>query len=104
MNVKVKDKTNLLKLLQSHKTEILSFGVSRIGLFGSFVKNKAHNNSDVDFFVEFIPGQKNYDNFIGLAYFLQDLLGRKVELLTKKSMSPYLEPHIMKEMEYVVAA
>ena len=104
MRVSVQNKLNLLKLLQEHKEEILSFGVERVGLFGSFVRNQATEKSDVDFIVEFKVGQKNYDNFINLAFFLEDLLGRKVELLTQQSISPFLAPEIMKEVEYVIAA
>ncbi|MBW6483975.1 MAG: nucleotidyltransferase family protein [Vicingaceae bacterium] len=104
MNAPVQNKINLLQLLQEHRSEILVFGVERIGLFGSFVRNQAHEKSDIDFVVEFKQGQKNYDNFIGLAYYLEDLLGRKIELLTPKSMSPYIGPEIMKEVEYVIAA
>ena len=104
MRVSVQNKINLLKLLQEHKEKILSFGVNRVGLFGSFVRNQATEKSDVDFIVEFKVGQKNYDNFINLAFFLEDLLGRKVELLTQQSISPFLAPEIMKEVEYVIAA
>ncbi len=72
--------------------------------FGSFVRNQATEKSDVDFIVEFKEGQKNYDNFINLVFFLEDLLRRKVELLKQQSISPFLEPEIMKEVEYVIAA
>lgn len=104
MSTSVKTKTQLLDLLHSHKAEILGYGVSRIGVFGSFARNEATPKSDVDLLVEFKEGRKNYDNFIELAYFLEDLLGRKIELLTPQSMSPYIGPKIMKEVEYVVAA
>lgn len=104
MNAPVQNKINLIRLLEEHKSEILVYGIERIGLFGSFVRNQAHEKSDIDFVVEFKQGQKNYDNFIGLAYYLEDLLGRKIELLTPKSMSPYIGPEIMKEVEYVIAA
>jgi uncharacterized protein len=104
MNQPVQNKEGLLSILAEHKSEILTYGVSRIGLFGSFVRNQADAESDVDFVVEFIHGQKTYDNYIELAYYLEELLGRKVELLTPKSMSPHIGPFIMKELEYVVAA
>ena len=56
---------------------------------------------DVDFFVEFQPGKKTYKNFIGLVFFLESKLGRKVELLTDKSLSPYLRTSILNSLEYV---
>jgi predicted nucleotidyltransferase len=47
-------------------------------------------------------GKKNFRNFIHLAFFLEDLLNRKVELVTPESLSPYLKPNILKEIEYVL--
>ena len=104
MNTPVDSKSKLLQLLHDNRSVILNYGVSRIGLFGSFVRDEANNFSDVDLVVEFKPGQKSFDNYIDLAYFLEEILGRKVELLTPQSMSPYIGPKIMKELEYVVAA
>jgi predicted nucleotidyltransferase len=104
MSFSVKDKSILLQILQEHKSKILSFGVLRIGLFGSFVRNEATELSDVDFIVEFKKGEKSFDNYIDLAYYLQEILGRKIELLTPQSLSPYIGPKIMKEVEYVIAA
>ena len=81
MNNPVKNKQSLIDLIVSHKQKISSFGVQRLGIFGLFVHNEAKENSDVDFFVEFSPGKKNYDNFMELAFFLQAITGRKIELL-----------------------
>lgn len=80
---------------------IRDFGVKKIGLFGSFVKNRQTFRSDVDLLVEFEKGKKTYNHFIKLAYFLEDILGRKVDLITDKSLSPFLGPNILKETEYV---
>ncbi|MBI5664740.1 MAG: hypothetical protein HZC49_06605 [Nitrospirae bacterium] len=44
----------------------------------------------------------HFKNFIHLAYLLEDVLHRKVELITPESLSPYLKPHILKEIEYVL--
>lgn len=104
MNLPVNNRDELILLLNQNKEAILAFGVKRMGVFGSFSRNDVNQNSDVDFVVEFVEGQKSYDNFIGLAYFLEDLLGRKIELVTPQSLSPYIGPRIMKEVEYVVAA
>ncbi len=51
--------------------------------------------------VEFAPGRKTFDNFMQLAFYLEELFGRKVELLTPESLSPYLGPRILREVEYV---
>ncbi|MBI5026649.1 MAG: nucleotidyltransferase family protein [Nitrospirae bacterium] len=98
----VQTKNDVSNILSSHREEIERFGVKRIGLFGSFVKGKQKKGSDVDLLVEFIRGKKNFKNFIYLAFFLEDLLHRKVELITHESMSPYLKPYILKEIKYVL--
>lgn len=102
--LKVKDKKSLIERLMKNKEVILSFGVERIGIFGSFVRNEMNKNSDVDFFVEFKEGCKNYDNFMDLAFFLRELTGREIELVTPDSLSPIIGPEIMKELDYVIAA
>lgn len=57
--------------------------------------------SDVDFLIEFLPEKKNYDNFINLSFYLEELLGRKVEIVTPQSLSKYIGPHILRNAEYV---
>ena len=97
----IKNKKQIIELLKQNDQKIKSFGVSKIGLFGSYVKNMQHENSDIDLIVEFEQGKKSYSKFINLAYFLEELLGRKVDLLTNKSLSPYFGHRILNETEYV---
>lgn len=98
----VQTKEEIISILLSHKKEFKILGVKKIGLFGSFIKNRQKKKSDVDLLVEFMRGKKNFRNFIHLAFFLEDLLNRKVELVTPESLSPYLKPNILKEIEYVL--
>lgn len=97
----VTTKTALLELLKKHESEIRAFGVKRVGLFGSFVRNEPTPESDVDLLVEFAPGKKTFHNFMELGFFLEDLFGRKVDLLTPESLSPYFSPYILEEAENV---
>ena len=60
-----------------------------------------HQNSDVDILVAFEPDQKTFDNFMDLSFFLEDLLGRPVDLVTVEALSPYIGLHILEEVEYV---
>lgn len=99
--VPVTTQGSILSLIQEHMEHIRTFGVKRIGLFGSFVRGQPDENSDVDLLVEFETGRKTFDAFIHLALFLEDLLGRRVELVTPESLSPYIGPHILKEVKYV---
>ncbi|MBW4519442.1 MAG: nucleotidyltransferase family protein [Scytolyngbya sp. HA4215-MV1] len=98
----VQTKTQVLSLLQEHQQELHRFGVSRCGIFGSFVHDaEIHEQSDVDILVAFEPEQKTFDNFMHLSFFLEDLFGRAVDLVTIESLSPYIGPHILDEVEYV---
>jgi uncharacterized protein len=101
MHTAIQNKSMLLSVLVANKQAIRSFGVSKLSVFGSFATGKFKKNSDVDFLVEFNPAQKNYDNFIELSFYLEDLLGRKVELVTPQSLSKYIGPHILNQAEYV---
>lgn len=102
MNTSVQTKGLLLQRLFTHRDKIKAFGVKEMGLFGSFKRDtNIRNDSDVDLLIEFEKGQKSYDNFIGLSLYLEELLGRKVELVTSKSLSKYIGPHILKEVEHV---
>ncbi len=99
--MKTRDKQDIINFLQRHQQELQNFGVKKIGLFGSFVRNEQKDNSDIDFLVEFVRGKKTYDNFIELAFLLEDQLERHVELITPESLSPYIGPVILQEVEYV---
>lgn len=97
----IHNKQELLSLLRSHQEEIRGFGVKRLGLFGSFFRGTPSPESDVDLIVEFERGEKTFDHFIELSFLLEELFKRPVELVTPESMSPYLKPHITKNVEYV---
>nr|WP_199316646.1 nucleotidyltransferase family protein [Chroococcidiopsis sp. [FACHB-1243]] len=98
----VQTKAEVLSLLQKYQQELHRFGVRRCGVFGSFVRDTAiHARSDVDILVAFEPDQKTFDNFIHLSFFLEDLFGRPVDLITIESLSPYIGPQILDEVEYV---
>ena len=101
MNASVKTKQELIAKIQGSQQQIRSYGVKQLGIFGSFVRNEAVEDSDIDFLVEFYPQQKNFDNYMELAFYLQNLLGRKIEIVTPQSLSKYIGPYILKEVEYV---
>ena len=94
-------KNVILESFREHEAELRVFGVRQLGLFGSFVRDHATAHSDVDLLVEFAPGRKTFDTYMQLVFFLEDLLGRPVELVTLEALSPHLGPHILRETEYV---
>ena len=97
----VPSKEKIISLIKANQKQIRSFGVERLGLFGSVVHGRQKTNSDVDVLVEFDPKQKTFDNFVSLSLFLEKLFSRYVEVVTPESLSPYIGPHIIKEVEYV---
>jgi len=98
----IKNKQNILSTIKKNQNKIESFGVKKLGLFGSFVREEQNLESDIDLLVEFEQGKKTFDNFIHLSFLLENLLGHHIELVTSESLSPYIKPHIMKEVEYVI--
>ncbi len=101
INNPVRTKRDVLSLIAEHQDKLKPFSVKKLGLFGSFVRDEQNAESDIDFLVEFEPDQKTFDNFIHLSFFLEDTLNRRVELITRESLSPYIGPQILKEIEYV---
>lgn len=78
--------------------------MARIGVFGSFVRGEERPDTDIDFLVEFEPNQKTFNHLMELSFFLEDLFPNRIELVTPESLSPYIGPQILKEVEYVEAA
>jgi uncharacterized protein len=93
-----------IRRLQAIEAEIRHLGVRRLALFGSVLRNEAHPNSDVDVLVEFSPDQKSFDRFMALADLLEEVLERRVEIVTTEALSPYIGPHILAEARDVLRA
>jgi predicted nucleotidyltransferase len=97
---RVCNKERILQLIALQRPHLQALGVQRLGLFGSFARGEQHDDSDIDLLVEFVPGHKNFDNFMQLAFLLEDMFGRRVELVTPESLSPYIRPYVLDEVEY----
>lgn len=101
---KVDNKKAIFQRILEERDRLARFGVKSIGLFGSFVRGDQTPLSDVDILVEFTPDQHTFDNFMEVAFFLEDLLGRRVEVVTPEALSPFIGPHILREVEHVPIA
>jgi predicted nucleotidyltransferase len=104
MATPVRSRADVLERLHHAEPQIRELGVRRLALFGSFAREESHAESDVDLLVEFDPAQKTFDHFFALAELTEELLGRRVELVTTEALSPYIGPHILAEAEDVVRA
>lgn len=100
----VATKQEVMTVLLQNQARIRALGVQRLGLFGSFVREQQASESDIDLLVEFSEGKKTFDNFIELSFLLEDVLQRRVELITPDSLSPYIGPRILSEVEYAAFA
>ena len=78
--------------------ELKAAGVSSVGVFGSFVRGDETENSDIDLLVDF-SGRKRTSLFDALQIQdnLEKKIGRKIDLVTKTSVSPHILPHIQSE-------
>ncbi len=97
-------KDEIFRQLRAHQDTLTKYNVKRIGLFGSYARGEQKPGSDIDFVVEFDLTKfgKNfkglYGAFCGLSDFLENLFGKKVEILTPESLSPHIKPYIEKEI------
>jgi predicted nucleotidyltransferase len=92
---------NVLRILREHEDFIKQkFGVKKIGMFGSFVRGEEREDSDIDIVVDFVKGQKTFDNYMELKFYLEDIFNRDVDLVTDTSIKPQLREGIMKETVY----
>lgn len=101
---KVETKEAIIQRILAEQAQLALFGVKCIGLFGSFVREEQTPASDVDILVEFLPEKHTFDNFMEVAFLLEALLGRKVELVTPEALSPHIGPFILGELERVPIA
>ena len=88
---------HILALLAGCKPELARrFGVTRLSLFGSMARGTARSDSDVDILVAF-DGPATSARYFGAQFYLEDLLGRRVDLVTEKALRPELRPYIERE-------
>jgi|688.fasta_scaffold691439_1 predicted nucleotidyltransferase len=105
MSDRINSKSELLQIIHKNgKVLVERFGVIKLGIFGSFVRNSATVDSDVDFFLEIQPEYKTLKNFVELSQFLESVTGRKIELVTPQSLNKFIGKHIINQVEYVSLA
>jgi predicted nucleotidyltransferase len=77
------------------------FGVTRMGIFGSFVRNAHNAESDIDIIVDIEKSRKNIHSFLQLKRFLENQLSRKVDLGFEHSLKPIIREKIKGQIIYV---
>jgi predicted nucleotidyltransferase len=93
---------HIKKILEDKKAILKErFKVTEIGIFGSYVRGEETSTSDLDILVDFEKEGKTFDNYMELKYFLEDLLGIKVDLIMKGALKQELKDIILREVVYV---
>lgn len=92
---------DVLTLLQAHKPQLAQrFGVTDLALFGSTVRDEARPDSDIDILVSF-DGPATSQRYFGVQFYLEDLLGCPVDLVTVKALRAELRPSVEQEAVHV---
>ncbi len=98
----MKTKEEIISTILSHKTQLTELGICEIGLFGSYLRNENTLASDFDFLIDFEKEKETFDNFMATCDLLESIFAdEKIEVVTKKGLSPYIGPKILEEVEYV---
>ena len=83
--------------IRKHRDILLKYKVREIGLFGSFVRGEQEDRSDIDLIVDF--EEPSIENFMGLSSFLENLFGKKVEILTPAGVDSIRINHVKEEIK-----
>ena len=95
------NREQVLALLRAHKATLAQrFGVTELAVFGSFARDQAADESDVDILVSF-RGKADWQRYFGAQFYLEDLLGRPVDLVTDKALRTELRPYVEGEAVHV---
>ena len=95
------NRQHALELLKRSKPELQArFGVTGLALFGSTARDTARSDSDVDVLVAF-DGPATSQRYFGVQFYLEDLLGQPVDLVTEKALRPELRPFVERDLARV---
>jgi predicted nucleotidyltransferase len=90
-----------VQLLSQHRAHLVSqFGVTGLALFGSTARDSATEHSDVDVLVSF-DGPATSARYFGVQFYLEDLFGCPVDLITDKALRPQLRPYVERDAVHV---
>jgi hypothetical protein len=92
------NRATILELLQRHRDECLQrYGARHLALFGSAARDELREDSDIDVLVDF-DGPATYDGYFNLKTYLEELLGRPVDLVTEKGLKPRARRHVEQDL------
>lgn len=94
-------KSEIINIIKSSKPEMVAlYGVAKVGLFGSYVREQQRKRSDIDILVSFNRDIDLFD-FLDLREYLEKRLHHKVDLVMESALKPAIGKRILSEVEYV---
>ena len=98
----VRNRNDIILFLQTHKGELAQrFGVSSIGLFGSYARGEERDDSDIDLAIVLRPEHKSLRSFMGLRRYLEQEFGKPVDLGIESALKPLAKEMVAREIIHV---
>ncbi len=94
------DRHTILQKLKENRDELRWMGVRSLAVFGSAVRDELRLDSDIDLLADLEPPY-TFDRYIGVKFYLEDLLGRPVDLVLPDTLKERIRPEVEKEAVYV---
>jgi len=91
------DLKQIIERIQAHQARLAELGVASLSLFGSVARGDSTENSDIDLLVRF-DGRASFDRYMDLKLFLEDLLGRRVDLVTEQALREEIRAHVEQDL------
>jgi len=95
----MQSRSDIIRLIEANREKIRTFGVRKLGIFGSVARDEQTESSDVDVLVEL--ERETFRGYMGLLVFLEELFGRKVDLAIKDSIKPRIRDRVLADTIYV---
>ena len=90
----------IISRIRKHRAQLTKLGVKSVSIFGSVARGEERPDSDVDILVEF-DGLATFDRYMDTKFYLEELLDRKVDLVTPKAIKPRMKAYIMQDLIHV---
>ena len=90
------ERDQVIRLISEQQQALDRLGVEMLSLFGSVAREDAQPDSDIDVLVDFRE-KATFDRYMDLKFFLEDLLGARVDLVTRNALRPSMRPSIERE-------